>query len=93
MKVTISIVTVLALALAIAGAGLIYPKTMEIISIQDDTVYLMDSNGFVWSMEEAEDYEVGDLVSLIMFSNGTMSIFDDEIIADRYAGYTVKEVN
>ena len=91
MKITISIVTLLALALTLVGAGLIYPSTMEIISIQDDEVYLITATGHVFAMTGAEDYEVGDLVSLIMFSNGTPFITDDEIISARYSGYNMSE--
>lgn len=77
---------VLAIVIAIASAGFIYPATMEVINIEDNDLYLMTTTGHVFVMEGVEDYEVGDLVSLIMFDNGTPFIMDDVIISARYAG-------
>lgn len=77
---------VLAIVIAIASAGFIYPATMEVINIEDNDLYLMTATGHVFVMEGVEDYEVGDLVSLIMFDNGTPFIMDDVIISARYAG-------
>ena len=86
-----TVAVVLAVVIAVAAASLIYPTTMEVIHIDGDDLYLMNAAGHVYVMEGVEDYEVGDLVSLIMFSNDTPGIEDDIIISARYSGYTKGE--
>ena len=46
----------------------------------------MDNNGFVWQFYGVEDWEEGDICSVIMNHNGTETIFDDIIITTRYGG-------
>ena len=79
----------LALVASIAEAGLIYPSTMQITKIEDDVVTLETSTGIVYEMTGAEDYCEGELVSCLMWSNGTEKVFDDAIVSARYAGYTM----
>ena len=86
-----TLAVILAVVIAVAAASLIYPTTMEVIHLDGDDLYLMNATGHVYVMEGVEDYEVGDLVSLIMFSNDTPSIEDDIIISARYSGYTKGE--
>ena len=80
-----------ALVVSIAEAGLIYPETMQITDISGDRVTLETSTGIVYEMDGAEDYFEGDLVSCLMWSNGTEKVFDDVIVSARYAGYVVEE--
>lgn len=72
---------------AIIAAGLIYPTTMQITDISGDVVTLETSTGFVYQFTGAEDYSENDLVSCIMFSNGTTNITDDIILSARYSGF------
>lgn len=81
----------LMLAASLATNGLIYPTTMVIDSIENDTIRLVTATGFVYEMEGAEDYEIGDLVSVLMFSNGTKVITDDVIVDSRYSGFYVQD--
>lgn len=76
----------LATIAAIIAAGLIYPTTMQVIDVSNDLVTMETATGFVYQMQ-ADDYEKGDLVSCIMFSNGTTNITDDIILAARYSGF------
>ena len=78
----------LATIAAVIAAGLIYPTTMQITDISGDVVTLETATGFVYQMQ-ADDYEKGDLVSLVMFSNGTTDITDDIILAARYSGFYI----
>lgn len=80
----------LALVLTLIASGTIYPSTMEVEKISGDTVLLSTSTGYIYEMHGAEDYEEGDLVSVIMFTNGTEKITDDVIVAARWSGYTRK---
>lgn len=67
----------------------LYPMTAIIVhtSTYTDTVTVKDFNGNLWQFKGVEDYEVGDIVSLIMNDKGTEKIFDDEIIKAQYDGY------
>lgn len=78
----------LATIAAIIAAGLIYPTTMQVTDVTNDLVTMTTATGFVYQMHE-DDYEKGDLVSLVMFSNGTTDITDDIILAARYSGFNI----
>ena len=80
----------LATIAAIIAAGLIYPTTMQVIDISGDVVTLETATGFVYQFTGAEDYSENDLVSCIMFSNGTTDITDDIILTARYSGFNLK---
>ncbi len=93
MKVFIPLFIIFALVFAFANAGVIYPDAMEIIAIHQNIVYLETATGNIFTMAGAEDYQVGDIVSVIMFTNGTdETVRDDEIIRAVYSGYNIKEV-
>lgn len=78
---------ILATIAAVIAAGLIYPTTMQVTDISGDVVTLETATGFVYQFTGAEDYSKNDLVSCIMFSNGTTNITDDIILAARYSGF------
>ena len=81
----------LATIAAIIAAGLIYPTTMQVTDIDynNDVVTVETATGFVYQFEGTEDYTEGDLVSCIMFSNGTADITDDIILSVRYSGFYI----
>lgn len=79
------IATAIATAAALIAAGTIYPATMKVTSIQGGIARMESSTGHVYEMD-AEDYMVDDLVSTIMFDNGTPEVTDDIILSARYAG-------
>lgn len=68
----------------------LYARTAKITEVDydTDTVTLADGAGLVWLLTGCEDYDVGDLVSLLMSDAGTPdSILDDVIVSASYAGY------
>ena len=81
----------LATIAAIIAAGLIYPATMQVTDIDynNDVVTVETATGFVYQFEGTEDYTESDLVSCIMFSNGTADITDDVILTVRYSGFDI----
>ena len=81
----------LATIAAIIAAGLIYPATMQVTDIDynNDVVTIETATGFTYEFYGAEDYTKGDLVSCIMFSNGTADITDDMILSVRYSGFYI----
>lgn len=40
-----------------------------------------------WEFEGVEDWMEGDICSMIMYDNGTQTIYDDEIVKVKYCGY------
>lgn len=69
----------------------LYPLTgivTEIEHMEDtDLVTMTCANGNMFSWyTDAGDYEVNDLASCIMNSNGTDEVYDDEIIDAHYVG-------
>ena len=77
----------LAAAAALIAAGAFHPATMEITNISGDVVTMETATGHVYQMDGAEDYETGDLVSVLMYNNGTEEITDDIILAARFSGF------
>lgn len=69
----------------------LYSKAAIVTSFETetDTVVVTDFNGFQWAFYGIEDYEIGDVVTMIISNAGTEnSIFDDVILETRYSGYT-----
>ena len=66
-----------------------YPMTTIVVNLdhEKDVVTCKDFNGFLWQFEGCEDWQEGDICSMIMNDNGTPKIFDDEIISVRYDGW------
>lgn len=65
----------------------LYPTTAIITDIHEEVVTVTGLNGEAWSFVGAEDYEVGDVCSMIMSDNKTQTIYDDEIMIVRYVGH------
>lgn len=66
-----------------------YPAAAIIVEVnyKTDLVICVDAAGLYWTFEGVEDLQVGDLLSFIMFDNGTPIVYDDEIISYYYSGY------
>jgi hypothetical protein len=79
----------LATLAAVTAAGLIYPQTIVVTDVDysTDVVTIETATGFVYKFTGTEDYCENDLVSCIMFSNGTADITDDMILSVRYSGF------
>lgn len=73
----------------------LYSKAAIVTSfeIETDTMVVTDFNGFQWVFYGIEDYEIGDVVTMIMSDAGTKNtIFDDVILETRYSGYTFNDL-
>ena len=84
------LLTVLTTLIISVSTQVLYPKTAVVVDIVDDVLVLEDSVGFTWEMDGIEDYQRRDVVSLMMFDNGTDIIFDDVIVSAQYSGYHVE---
>ena len=76
-----------ALALQIAAAGLLYPATMIINDVSGDLVTMQTAAGDLFQMR-CDGWRVGDVVSVLMWSNGTPEdLTDDAILTARPSGF------
>jgi cell division protein FtsX len=69
--------------------GNVYPMTTVVVDVSEatDTVTVKDYNGNLWQFKGVEDWEINDIATLLMDSNGTEEIKDDFISAPpRYNG-------
>lgn len=66
-----------------------YGLTAEVVELNyiEDTVTVRDANGFLWDFYGCEDYDTGDLVSMVMNDKGTDFIDDDKVVNVRYSGF------
>ena len=83
----------LAAVIALLANGVIYPSTMVITHVDyfTDTVIVENATGFQYHFEGVEDLIPGDVVSVVMYNNGTpWTIEDDQVVSARYSGF-IKE--
>lgn len=57
------------------------------VDYENNIIEITDFNGEIWLYEETNDYFVGDVVSMLMNTNGTENIYDDIIVNIKYCGY------
>lgn len=71
----------------------LYPSTAIVVSVdrENNVVTCVDGNGEKWEFTDADDWLVGDLVSMLMNDKGTPSIYDDEIVSVRYSRLAIIE--
>lgn len=65
-----------------------YPLTAKVTKVnkKKNVVTVQDYNGNKWKFRGCEDYSKGDVVSMLMGSNGTKNVTDDIILQVRYSG-------
>ena len=63
-----------------------YPETGVVVEIYDDSVVVETSTGNLFEFYGSEDWFIGDCVSMIMDSCGTVEVNDDMIITVKYSG-------
>ncbi len=67
-----------------------YAKSTTVVMLEKatDTVVCQDFNGNLWCFYGIEDWQIGDVASLLMSDNGTENyIYDDIVLSARYDGY------
>lgn len=86
-------IAIIALVAMLGNKGNIYAQTMAVVEVVDyDYVLCVDFNGNEWAFDDVSgDWYVGDMVSCIMYDNGTDIIYDDEIITTNYTGWVEGE--
>ena len=65
-----------------------YPLTAKVTKVnkKKNVVTVQDYSGNKWKFRGCEDYENGDVVSMLIDSNGTEKVTDDIILQVRYSG-------
>ena len=78
---------VLAMVISAISSGLIYPETAQVVKLdrKKDIVRVETSTGNPFEFRGCEDWEKGDLCSMIMWSNGTKKVKDDKVISVKYS--------
>lgn len=64
-----------------------YALTTMIVEVNKDYVVCLDFTGNEWMFDNVNDWSIGDIASLLMWSNGTDMIEDDVIVQTFYGGH------
>lgn len=81
MRKFIALVLMLTLVFSIGTCKAdLYSRLFQVIDIDHDVVTIVDSEGNMFQFEDADDWEVDDFLTAIMFDNDTDWIDDDVII-------------
>ena len=85
--------TMIALLTAVSACADVYPAVGVVTDLdyENDLVIFEDCNHDLWAMEGIEDWSIGDIGALLMDDMETTSIYDDEIVDIRYAGFMPEE--
>lgn len=71
------------------GKSTLYPETGKVVSISGDVVTVETCTGNIFEFYGAEDWSIGDCVSMIMDSCGTQMVTDDIIIDAYYSAWKI----
>lgn len=89
MRKILILILILATLLALVsacGKSTLYPETGKVVEICNDEVVVETYTGNLFAFYGAEDWMIGDCISLIMDGCGTAEVNDDIIIAVKYSG-------
>lgn len=88
-------IAILATTLTLLANGVIHPATAIVTQVdyETDIVTVQNATGFTYEFEGVEDLVVGDVMSLLMYNNGTGdTIADDIVISARYSGFVADDI-
>lgn len=94
MKKLIMLTLILiALLTAVSACADVYPAVGVVTDLdyENDLVIFEDCNQDLWAIEGIGDWSIGDIGALLMDDMETASIYDDEIVDIRYAGFMPEE--
>ncbi len=86
-----NLVAMISLVVALGASqtqGNVYPECGIITEIENDVVTIETCNGNQFQFEGVKDYELGDLIAVTFYDNGTETVSDDIILDTKYVGYT-----
>lgn len=81
---------VVSLILTMISSGLIdiYPETGVVVEAEGENVTVETETGDLFELTNPE-YDVGDVIAMTMYGNGTDEVEDDMIIQTRNTGWKV----
>lgn len=82
-----TMIKILMIIMALMQGTLFYPTSLEVTDIKNGMVTFRTCTGIEHQIEHAESWQIGDPAAAIMYSNGTRTEKDDEIIQIRYTGW------
>ena len=68
-----------------SNVGIVYE-----IDTENDLFYVKDSSGDLWQFIGVEDWETGDIMTMVMADSGTAEKWDDIVLNYRYNGHFVE---
>ena len=86
LLIIILAIAIIACTCSCGKSSTLYPETGKVVEICNDTVSVETSTGNVFEFYGSEDWFIGDCVSMIMDSCGTVEVNDDIIITVKYSG-------
>jgi len=93
-KLIIILIVVIVLALCLFACQRmvvehLYPATMLVLEIDrsSDTVLMATESGHAYAFYGVEDYEVDDILSVLMFDSFSPYVQDDRVITVQYSGF------
>lgn len=86
LMILILAIVIIACTCSCGKSSTLYPETGKVVEICNDTVSVETSAGNVFEFYGSEDWFIGDCVSMIMDSCGTVEVNDDMIITVKYSG-------
>lgn len=88
-KLTAVILTIVTLLTVTSACADLYPAVGVVFDIdyENNLVIFEDYEQNLWAIEGIDDWEIGDIGALLMNDMDTESIYDDEIVLVRYAGF------
>lgn len=89
-QAAVALLTVILLGgVAIASGHAETTRSAIVVSVDDNTLTLLDGAGLFWEWEGVEDFNIFDVVSFQLIDNGTDSILDDAITQPTYSAIRV----
>ena len=87
--ILVLVISILVTTVSMNACGAeVYPNCGVVTKLdyQEDIVYFTDCVGIIWGFYGIEDWQLGDVVAVIMDDVDTEIIYDDEIIMAVYCG-------
>ena len=85
---TLALITfVMALSFTLAANAEQYPLTAIVTENDNGVITCVDYRGEGWVFDDGIDWEIDDVLSILMDDNGTETIYDDKIVSVFYGGH------
>lgn len=88
---TLALITfVMALSFTLAANAERYPLTAIVTENDNGVITCVDYRGEGWVFDDGIDWEIDDVLSILMDDNDTETIYDDKIVSVFYGGHLAR---